>query len=157
MRFVKYDGDDNFYGSELAAISSDGRAVRWIASKSKWMPGEPSCKLAEQIIANPSSVELTPEEIENVEWLLGPYRDLNRRFDAYERSLEKWEGWITVALMFAPGIPLWWYWEDIEMWSGGYGAPIAGIVIYLQFGLIWLFRDRLSHWIAGRAKLKELI
>jgi len=72
---------------------------------------------------------------------------------------DAYEGWFSVGLLLLPGIPLWFFWDELLRWSGGYGETVAGVVIFLQAASLLLLRPPLmrrihdlSRWLEARRK-----
>lgn len=69
------------------------------------------------------------------------------------------EGWVSVGLLLLPGIPLWFFWDELLRWSDGYGEIVAGVVILLQAASLLFLRpplmrriQDLSRWLDARRK-----
>lgn len=76
-----------------------------------------------------------------------------------ENAADAFEGWVSVGLFLLPGIPLWFFWDELLRWSGGYGETVAGVVIFLQAASLMLLRpplmrciQNLLRWLHGRRK-----
>lgn len=76
-----------------------------------------------------------------------------------ENPADPIEGWVSVGLLLLPGIPLWFFWDELLRWSGGYGETVAGVVIFLQAASLLLLRpplmrriQDLSRWLDARRK-----
>jgi len=74
-------------------------------------------------------------------------------------AADTFEGWVSVGLLLLPGIPLWFFWDELLRWSGGYGETVAGVVIFLQAASLLLLRpplmrriQDLSRWLDARRK-----
>lgn len=76
-----------------------------------------------------------------------------------ENAADAFEGWVSVGLVLLPGIPLWFFWDELWRWSGGYGETVAGVVILLQAASLLLLRPLvmrrihdLSRWLDAHRK-----
>lgn len=74
-----------------------------------------------------------------------------------ENAADAFEGWVSVGLLLLPGIPLWFFWDELSRWSDGYGEIVAGVVIFLQAASLLLLRpplmrliQDLSRWLDAR-------
>lgn len=60
-------------------------------------------------------------------------------------AADVFEGWVSVGLLLLPGIPLWFFWDELLKWSGGHGETVAGVVIFLQAASLLLLRPPLMR------------
>lgn len=79
-----------------------------------------------------------------------------------KNAAEASEGWVSVGLLFLPGIPLWFFWGELLRLSGGYGEIVAGFVIFLQVASLLLLRpplmrriQDLSRWLDACRKKRR--
>jgi hypothetical protein len=147
--------DHNGMLEQVFAVSQDGRAVKWRYDKPGWQPLTPSSELARQVAGNASLELLDQNELQRL-WEL---TDPPRNFSLEWRIDQRWEGRVTVGLALLPGIPLWFFWDELWRWSGGYGETVAGVVIFLQAASLLLLRPPvmrrihdLSRWLDARRK-----
>lgn len=83
--------------------------------------------------------------------------DPPKKFSLEWRTDKLWLGWVSVGLLLLPGIPLWFFWDELLRWSGGIGETVAGVVIFLQAASLLFLRPPLmrrihdlSRWLDAR-------
>lgn len=140
---------------QVFAVSQDGRAVKWRYAKPGWQPLTPSHELARQVDGNARLELLGRHQLEKL-WAL---TDPPQNFSLEWRTEKRWLGPISIGLLLLPGIPLWFFWDELWTWSGGYGETVAGFVIFLQAASLLLLRPPvmrrihdLSRWLDARRK-----
>ena len=133
--------NQNGHFEQVFAISHDDLAVKWRYDQPGWQPLTPSRKLARQV-ADDASLELLDEYEQERLWAL---TEPPRNFSLGWRTEQRWSGWISVGLLFLPCIPLWFFWEDLVRWSGGYSETVAGVVIFSQVASLLLLKEPLMR------------
>lgn len=72
-----------------------------------------------------------------------------------ENAADAFEGWVSVGLLLLPGIPLWFFWDELLRWSDGYGEIVAGVVIFLQAASLLLLRPPLMRLIQDLSRWQD--